>query len=107
MSIFLSNNNIIPAIAASMVVAFVYLVFQSIFGKKEKSKNETIYDPSIPISLQTQLHIKDKQGFIERINYWRTKDNYKEALHLCTIYLNHHGSDRDIEQLSIIIKEQM
>lgn len=104
-SIFLSGSSI-PAVVASIVVAVFYLIFKNIFGKKENKQN-TVYNPSIPINLQTQLHIEDKQGFIDRINFSVKLGNYKEALHLCTIYLNHHGFDNDIERLSLIIKDKM
>ena len=86
----------IPAqVGAAVVVTVFYLIYKGLSSKVKEvtSKTKHIEEPE---TFNEQLNVKDKNGFIKRIDYWIDNENFEEALNLCNIYNEYNENDPDI-----------
>lgn len=93
-------------VGAAVVVAVFYLIFKGLFSKAKEatSKTKHIEDPE---TFNEQLDVKDKNGFIKRIDYWIDNKDFEEALNLCNIYNEYNENDPDIiKRIKYIKKNQ-
>lgn len=89
------SGEILITVAATGVVVIVYSIFKSIFSNPKKSKSN---DESLPETFKKQLHVKDKESFTNRIDYWIDNGDFQEALKLCKMYEEYNSPDKDINK---------
>lgn len=79
-----------------MLSALIVNLFKSIFGFLFNKEPE-LTDNEKRI-FNKELNVKNKNDMLERIDYWVDKSDFKEAKHLCDIYLEYNGTDVNIEK---------
>lgn len=98
------SGEIIVIVAATGVVVIVYSIFNSIFSNSNKSKSN---DENLPETFKKQLHVKDKESFTNRIDYWIDNGNFQEALKLCKMYHEYNSPDEDINKRIRYLNKQI
>lgn len=91
----LEQNINTPGWAKGMFIAIFIIIFyaiKSLFNKKNSRELNTREEEIFSVKISD----KSKIGWISRIDYWITENNYQEAVKLCNYYTSYFGFDDDI-----------
>lgn len=98
------SGDTIIVVATTGVVVIVYSIFKSIFSN---SKNSNKNDENVHETFKKQLHVKDKESFTNRIDYWIDNGDFVEALKLCKMYHEYNSPDEDINKRIKFLNNQI